>query len=37
MQGEFYAWEEVETNLINVWTPQELYKACHNYVKLLTL
>ena len=30
-------WEEVETNLVNVWTPQELCKACRNYVKLLTL
>jgi len=35
--GKFCVWEEVETNLVNVCTPQELWKTCRNYVKLLTL
>ncbi|RZC18965.1 hypothetical protein D0Y65_005982 [Glycine soja] len=37
VDGEFYVWEEVEKDLVNVWTPQELCKAYCNYVKLLTL
>jgi len=36
VDGEFYVWEEVEKDLVNVWTPQELCKAYCNFVKLLT-
>ena len=35
--GEFCIWEEVETYLVNVWTPQELCKACCNYEKFISV
>ncbi|KAH1142189.1 hypothetical protein GYH30_033052 [Glycine max] len=37
VDGEFCVWEEVETDLVNVWTPQELCKACRNYVKFVSV
>ena len=35
--GEFCVWKEVETNLVNVWTAQELCKACRIYVKFVSI
>ncbi|KAG4945326.1 hypothetical protein JHK87_041333 [Glycine soja] len=29
--------EKVETDLVNVWTPQELCKACRNYVNFVSV
>ena len=33
VSGEFCIWEDIETDLVNVWTTHKLCKACRNYVK----
>ena len=32
-----FVWEEVEIDLVNVWTAHKLCNACHNYVKFVSV